>query len=61
MNQDIITLGIVFSAVAYAAWSLYATLTEGGHSKCEGCKGCTLKKELAGHLIVPVQQTEAGK
>ncbi|MCA1742103.1 MAG: FeoB-associated Cys-rich membrane protein [Bacteroidales bacterium] len=47
MIQDIITLGIVFSAVAYAAWSLYATLTAGGRSKCDGCTGCALKKELA--------------
>ncbi len=46
MIQNIITLVIVFSAIAYAAWSLYTTLTAAGGQKCDGCSGCALKNEL---------------
>jgi hypothetical protein len=48
MIQDIITLSIVFASVAYAGWSLYASLTAGSRAKCDGCKGCAVNKDLSG-------------
>lgn len=43
MDQNIITLAIVFSTVLYIFFSLYRSLRR-KTKKCDGCSGCSLSQ-----------------
>jgi hypothetical protein len=44
MAQNVISLTIVFSAVAFTIYSIINILKRSKPSKCAGCAGCMLKQ-----------------
>lgn len=44
MDQNIITLAIVFSTAIYVLFSLYRSVVRKKAGKCDGCSGCSLSQ-----------------